>query len=167
MELFEEKSSFDLSLFLNFQLTFPEREKERMPSQLAGTAAVLLPNRRQSRGRRTWEEDWLKMLPSAFLWALAPHRDKRTKVGLGGTLSGSLGLQPGNPSNPCKQARGKPATGITTASAWEHVFCIQQSNSDKNGKCKSHPAGILTAIRQTKWLQQFFSTFHLNKKCYT
>ena len=37
MELFEENSSFDLSLFLSFQLTFPEMEKERMASQLAGT----------------------------------------------------------------------------------------------------------------------------------
>lgn len=32
MELSEEHSYFDLNLLLSFQLTFPEKEKERMPS---------------------------------------------------------------------------------------------------------------------------------------
>lgn len=46
-------------------------------------------------------------------------------------------------SHPCKSTNRKPAMGIRNASTLK-VSCKLKTNSDRNGKCKSHPTGILS-----------------------
>lgn len=86
MEFSEKSSSFDLSLFLRFQLTFPEREKERCPLNWPELPAA--HNRsHSSKAEAKQEKEYLRgrLVENTALGifvGVCPHRDKKAKVGL-------------------------------------------------------------------------------------
>ena len=151
MEFSEGNSHFDLNLFLSFRLTFPEQDKSgvRGGSYQQLTAAVLPPNQKPG-GREEPERKKAgrKYCPGHFRGCL-PHTEiKGLGVGGGDDLlqskfSASWACILEIFSHPCKSTDRKPAMGIRNASTLK-VSCKLTTNSDRNVKCKSHPAGILS-----------------------